>query len=43
MENFFSYFQSECFHLYFFRTAKEVKYAVHKYIRFYNHQRFQKQ
>jgi putative transposase len=42
MENFFSHFKAECFHLYAFRTAEEVKDAVHKYIRFYNHQRFQK-
>lgn len=42
MENFFSHFKAECFHLYSFRTAEEVKDAVHKYIRFYNHQRFQK-
>ncbi|WP_425265913.1 IS3 family transposase [Anoxybacillus pushchinoensis] len=42
MENFFSHFKEECFHLYSFRTAEEVKDAVHKYIRFYNHQRFQK-
>lgn len=42
MENFFSHFKAECFNLYSFRTAEEVKDAVHKYIRFYNHQRFQK-
>ncbi|WP_316572955.1 IS3 family transposase [Neobacillus sp. YIM B06451] len=42
MENFFSHFKSECFNLYSFRTAEEVKDAVNKYIRFYNHQRFQK-
>jgi len=42
MENFFSHFKAECFHLYSFRTAEEVKDAVHQYIRFYNHQRFQK-
>ncbi|MBY6267224.1 IS3 family transposase, partial [Parageobacillus thermoglucosidasius] len=42
MEDFFSHFKAECFHLYSFRTAEEVKDAVHKYIRFYNHQRFQK-
>jgi transposase InsO family protein len=42
MENFFSHFKSECFHLYTFRTAEEVKFAVQRYIRFYNHQRFQK-
>jgi putative transposase len=42
MENFFSHFKSECFHLYTFRTAHEVKTAVQQYIRFYNHQRFQK-
>ncbi|WP_407649688.1 IS3 family transposase [Thermaerobacillus caldiproteolyticus] len=42
MENFFSHFKTECFHLHSFRTAEEVKDAVHQYIRFYNHQRFQK-
>jgi putative transposase len=42
MENFFSHFKSECFHLYTFKTSEEVKFAVHQYIRFYNHQRFQK-
>ncbi|MGG3898045.1 IS3 family transposase, partial [Aeribacillus composti] len=41
-ENFFSHFKAECFHLYSFHKAEEVKDAVHKYIRFYNHQRFQK-
>jgi putative transposase len=41
MENFFSHFKAECFNLYSFRTAEEVKNAVKKYIRFYNHQRFQ--
>jgi transposase InsO family protein len=42
MENFFSHFKSECFYLYSFKTAEEVRDAVKKYIRFYNHQRFQK-
>ncbi|WP_409993678.1 IS3 family transposase [Saccharococcus caldoxylosilyticus] len=42
MENFFSHFKTECFNLYSFRTDEEVKDTVHKYIRFYNHQRFQK-
>ncbi|MBT2756819.1 IS3 family transposase [Mesobacillus foraminis] len=42
MENFFSHFKSECFYLYSFRTSEEVKDAVSKYIRFYNHQRFQR-
>jgi putative transposase len=42
MEIFFSHFKAECFNLYSFRTAEEVKEAVYKYIRFYNHQRFQK-
>ncbi|MEK5172992.1 IS3 family transposase [Heyndrickxia sp. FSL W8-0496] len=42
MESFFSHFKSECFNLYSFRTAADVKFAVQKYIRFYNHQRFQK-
>ncbi|QWH64245.1 IS3 family transposase (plasmid) [Bacillus mycoides] len=42
MENFFSHFKSECFHLYSFRKANEVKLAVRKYMYFYNHQRFQK-
>lgn len=42
MENFFSHFKSECFYLYSFRTSEEVKDAVNKYIRFYNHQRFQR-
>ncbi|MDA2190720.1 IS3 family transposase [Bacillus cereus] len=42
MENFFSHFKAECFHLYSFRKADEVKFAVRKYIHFYNHQRFQK-
>ncbi|MFS0638461.1 IS3 family transposase, partial [Mesobacillus foraminis] len=35
-------FKSECFYLYSFRTSEEVKDAVSKYIRFYNHQRFQR-
>ncbi|WP_396022397.1 IS3 family transposase, partial [Bacillus cereus group sp. BfR-BA-01383] len=39
---FFSHFKAECFHLYSFRKADEVKFAVRKYIHFYNHQRFQK-
>ncbi|MFS0591807.1 IS3 family transposase [Cytobacillus horneckiae] len=39
-ENFFSHFKSECFNLYSFRSAAEVKIAVQQYIRFYNHQRF---
>jgi transposase InsO family protein len=42
MESFFSHFKSECFHLHPFRSPKEVKDAVNRYIRFYNHQRFQK-
>lgn len=42
MENFFSHFKSECFHLHSFHTVDEVKTAVQQYIRFYNHQRFQK-
>jgi putative transposase len=42
MENFFSHLKSECFNLYSFRTADEVKFAIHQYLRFYNHQRFQK-
>lgn len=41
MENFFSHFKSECFNRYSFRTGEEVKHAVQRYIRFYNHQRFQ--
>ncbi|TBX82495.1 hypothetical protein E0M25_02740 [Bacillus mycoides] len=42
MENFFSPFKAECFHLYSFRKANKVKFAVLKYINFYNHQRFQR-
>jgi hypothetical protein len=42
MENFFSHFKAEFFHLYSFRTAEEVKEAVRQYIHFYNHHRFQK-
>lgn len=42
MENFFSHFKSECFNLYTFRTVVEVKFVVQQYIRFYNHQSFQK-
>jgi transposase InsO family protein len=42
MENFFSHFKTECFYLYSFKTTEEVKDVVNKYIRFYNHQRFQK-
>ncbi|PET49682.1 hypothetical protein CN429_07105 [Bacillus cereus] len=42
MENFFSHFKTECFHLTSFRKANEVKLAVRKYIYFYNHQRFQR-
>ncbi|MCU5657409.1 MULTISPECIES: IS3 family transposase [Bacillus] len=41
-ENFFSHFKAECFHLYSFRKANAIKLAMHKYINFYNHQRFQK-
>lgn len=42
MENFSSHFKTEYFYLYSFRTADEVKDAVNRHIRFYNHQRFQK-
>ncbi|MFD0767753.1 IS3 family transposase [Bacillus sp. CGMCC 1.60114] len=42
IESFFSHFKSECFHLYSFRTTDKVKFAVRKYIHFYNNQRFQK-
>ncbi|HHP1053194.1 IS3 family transposase [Bacillus thuringiensis] len=42
MENFFSHFKAECFHLYFFRKADEVKFAVHKYKNFYNYQKNKK-
>ncbi|QPW48793.1 IS3 family transposase [Bacillus thuringiensis] len=28
MENFFSHFKAECFHLYSFRKVDEVKFAV---------------
>ncbi|MDA6130745.1 IS3 family transposase, partial [Escherichia coli] len=42
MENFFSHFKTECFYLYSFKTAQEVKDALNQYMRFYNHQRFQK-
>lgn len=42
MENFFSHFKTECIYLYSSKTAEAVKDAVCKYIRFYNHQRFQK-
>ncbi|MCP6684199.1 IS3 family transposase [Bacillus nakamurai] len=42
MENFFSHFKTECIYLYSFKTAEAVQDAVYKYIRFYNHQRFQK-
>ncbi|HDR4875066.1 TPA: transposase [Bacillus cereus] len=41
IENLFSHFKSECFRLYLFRKADEVKGAVCKYMHFYNHQRFQ--
>ncbi|WP_412680565.1 IS3 family transposase [Brevibacillus centrosporus] len=41
MENFFSHFKSECLNRYTFRTSKEVKYAVKRYIQFYYQQRFQ--
>ncbi|WP_416333770.1 IS3 family transposase [Bacillus smithii] len=40
MENLFSYFKTECFLLHSFCKVKEVKDAVHKYIRFYNLQRY---
>jgi putative transposase len=43
MENFFSHFKADCFHLYSFRTVEEVKDAIHKYIRFDHHQRFHKE
>ncbi|OQM44727.1 hypothetical protein B6A27_15580 [Anoxybacillus sp. UARK-01] len=42
MEHFFRHFKAKCFNLYSFRTAEEVKEAVHQSIRFYNHHRFQK-
>ncbi len=41
MENFFSHFKAECFHLYSFKSTDEVKHAVKRYIHFYNHRRFQ--
>ncbi|WP_416367286.1 IS3 family transposase [Paenibacillus sanfengchensis] len=41
MENFFSHFKTECFHLHSFHSAKQVKHAAQQYIRFYNHARFQ--
>ncbi|WP_376701749.1 IS3 family transposase [Anoxybacteroides rupiense] len=40
MEHFFLHFKAECFRLYAFRTAEEVKDAVHQSICFYNPQRF---
>lgn len=43
IESFFSHFKAECFYLYSFKTVDEVKEAVHQYIYFYNHQRFQKE
>ncbi|WP_369603962.1 IS3 family transposase [Priestia megaterium] len=42
MESFFSHFKSECFHIHPFQTARQVKDAVHQYMHFYNHERFQK-
>lgn len=41
MENFFSHFKTECFYLHSFHSAEQVEHAVQKYIRFYNHERFQ--
>ncbi|WP_422677854.1 IS3 family transposase [Bacillus smithii] len=40
--DFFSYFKTECFLLHSFCKVKEVRDAVHKYIRFYNDQRTKK-
>ncbi|WP_394141563.1 IS3 family transposase [Cytobacillus oceanisediminis] len=42
MENFFSHFKTECFYPSSFKTTQEVIYALNKYMRLYNHQRFQK-
>ncbi|PEF43410.1 hypothetical protein CON22_26025 [Bacillus cereus] len=36
------YLKAECFNLNSFRSVEEVKLSVHKYIHFYNYQRFQK-
>ncbi|EOV9527569.1 IS3 family transposase [Bacillus cytotoxicus] len=42
IENLFSHFKSECFHLYSFRKADEVNIAMRTYIQFYNYRIFQK-
>jgi putative transposase len=41
IESFFSHLKSECMYLYNFKTDEEVHHAVDRYIRFYNHKRFQ--
>ncbi|UYZ14564.1 IS3 family transposase [Brevibacillus sp. WF146] len=41
MESFFSHLKSECMYLHNFQTDEEVHHAVDRYIRFYNHKRFQ--
>jgi len=42
IESFFSHLKSECFHLYKFQHAQEVKQAIRDYIHFYNQERFQR-
>ncbi|MNI98631.1 hypothetical protein D3C73_1575120 [compost metagenome] len=32
---------AECFYLHSYRSTEQVEHAVQKYIRFYNHERFQ--
>jgi len=41
IESFFSHLKSECLYLHNFKTDEEVQNAIHNYIRFYNHKRFQ--
>ena len=41
VESFFGHFKSECFYSETFKTKADLERAVHKYIRFYNHKRFQ--
>lgn len=41
MESFFGHFKSECLYLHHFTMDEEVIQAVHHYMHFYNHERFQ--
>lgn len=42
MESFFGHLKSECLKLQTFDTKEQLIEAIHKYIEFYNNERFQK-